>query len=37
MEMEGRSDDEMAVAAEITEETGDDFIIDDVDDYWTAP
>ena len=35
METEGRSDEEMAAAAEIAEETGDDFVIDDVDDYWT--
>ena len=34
MEMQGRSDEVMALAAEIAEETGDDFIIDNEDDDW---
>ena len=34
MEMQGRSDEVMALAAEIAEETGDDFIIDDEDEGW---
>ncbi|MCY4496773.1 MAG: hypothetical protein OXC14_05750 [Rhodospirillaceae bacterium] len=34
MEMEGRSDEVIAVSAEIAEELGDDFIVDNEDDYW---
>ena len=34
MEMEGRSDEVMACTSEISEELGDEFLIDDEDEYW---